>query len=189
MILLRNAHGLGIPNFLTHSTAVDTCSTLGIQNMTSCWMVHFPRYGVKIWIPSFFYHIKIGKGDDFYCGRSTKMLGKPMALPRKIGSFGSPAGRGVVPPFAIGLRRVTKGCQKMAENFHLWSWWMSEPIGKMNENDIWTYMILYYDPIWTIISWAKLVWNPILAFRVLLGVYPHLPRFRDKKDSRHGVLT
>lgn len=103
-------------------------------------------------------------------------------------SFGSPAGRGVVPPKP--QRRVTSwGCQKMAENFNLWSWWMSEPIGKMNENDIWTYMILYYDPIWTIVSWAKLVWNPILAFRVLLGVYPHLPSFGDKKDSQHGVLT
>jgi len=70
------------------------------------------------------------------------MLGKPMALPRKIGSFGSPAGRGVVPPKP--KRRVTRGCQKMAENFNLWSWLMSEPIGKMNEND----NMILYEPLY-----------------------------------------
>ena len=143
MILLRNAHGLGIPNFLTHSTAVDTCSTLGIQNMTSCWMVHFPRYGVKIWIPSFFYHIKIGKGDDFYCGRSTKMLGKPMALPRKMWQFrlSSRAWRGAAfrHRFEASNQRLPKNGRKLPFMVMVNEW-------TYRENE-WKWYMNLYDPI------------------------------------------
>ena len=48
------------------------------------WCI-FPGMESKIWISSFVLPEKIGIGDDF-CGRSAKMLGKPMALQFRLSS-------------------------------------------------------------------------------------------------------
>ena len=169
-------------------------------------MVHFPRYGSKIWMP-WILPEKIGIGDDFYCGRSTK-IGKTMGFPQKIickwwvfhifidvlegkpATLSENVAVSASQPGVAWCRQSHRrgeypgvASKKMAENFNLWSWLMS--VNRENDIPIWSYIMdLYYDPIWTIVSWAKLVWSPILAFRVLLGVYPHLPSFGDPCQSR-----
>ena len=123
-------------------------------------LIHVPLLGFKIWC-----HAECGKFSqvslkiwmlwvrDFYrwngdfmpwfqfpCGRSK--IGKPWICHRSSsGSFGSPAGRGVVPPKP--QKRRVGAASKKAENFNLWSWLMS-----VNRENKWKWYVKLYEPLY-----------------------------------------